>query len=119
MKNIFIIIATLITSIVMAQNVKPTYEKLDDDTIKGTFYHENGKIQQQGFYKNGKLHGQWISYNAEGEKVAQGTYDNGVKVDTWYFYDGKSLSEISYENNVIATVKTWDENSNVVATFKK
>lgn len=119
MKNIFIIIATLITSILVAQNVKPTYEKVEGDMIKGTFYHENGEVQQQGLYKDGKLQGQWISYNSEGKKVAQGTYDKGVKVGTWYFYDGKSLSEISYENNVIASVKNWDENSNVVANFKK
>lgn len=119
MKKSLIIIAVLISSILTAQNIKPTYEKADDNTIKGTFYHENGEIQQQGFYKNGKLHGKWISYNNKGEKIAEGTYSNGAKVDTWYFYDGKSLSEISYENNVIASVKTWDENSNVVANFKK
>jgi len=119
MKKIVIIFATLITGLLTAQNVKPTYEKVDDNTIKGTFYHENGKIQQQGLYKNGKLHGKWISYNAGGNKVAEGTYAKGAKVGTWFFYDGKTLSEISYNKNVIASIKTWEENSNVVANFKK
>jgi len=119
MKNIIILIATLITSIVSAQNIKPTYEKVDDNQIKGTFFHENGKIQQQGLYKDGKLHGKWISYNAEGKKVAEGTYERGTKVGTWFFYDGKTLSEINYNKNVIASIKTWEEGSTVVANFKK
>lgn len=119
MKKSLIIIATLITSILTAQNIKPTYEKADDNSIKGTFYHDNGEIQQQGFYRNGKLDGKWISYNNKGEKVAEGNYDQGVKVGTWFFYDGATLSEISYEKNVIASVKTWDDNSDVVANFKK
>ncbi len=119
MKKSLIIFATLITGLLTAQNVKPIYEKADNNTIKGTFYHENGKVQQQGFYKDGKLHGEWISYNAEGEKIAKGTYDKGIKVGTWFFYDGSNLSEISYNDNKIASVKTWKENSNVVANFRK
>lgn len=119
MKKSLIIIATLITGLLTAQNVKPVYEKVDNDNIKGTFFHDNGKIQQQGLYKKGKLHGKWVSYNAQGNKVAEGTYENGAKVGTWFFYDGKTLSEINYNKNVIASIKTWDENSNVVANFKK
>jgi len=91
MKKSLIIIATLITGLLTAQNVKPVYEKVDNDNIKGTFFHDNGKI----------------------------TYENGAKVGTWFFYDGKTLSEINYNKNVIASIKTWDENSNVVANFKK
>jgi len=119
MNKIIIIFATLITGLLSAQNIKPTYEEIDNDKVKGTFYHENGKIQQQGFYKDGKLHGKWISYNVKGQKVAEGTYEKGTKIGTWFFYDGKTLSEISYNKNVIASIKTWDENSTVVANFKK
>jgi len=43
MKKIFIIFATLITGLLTAQNVKPIYEKVDNDNIKGTFFHDNGK----------------------------------------------------------------------------
>ncbi len=119
MKQLVIILATLITGIVTAQNVKPTYEKVDDDRVKGTFFHDNGAIQQQGFYKDGKLDGKWISYNHIGEKVSEGTYAKGVKTGTWFFYDGKVLSEINYDNNQIASIKTWDKNSRVVANFRK
>ncbi len=119
MKNILIIFATLVTGLLSAQNIKPTYEKVDSNKVKGTFFHDNGSIQQQGFYKDGKLDGKWISFNSKGEKVSEGTYNKGVKTGTWYFYDGKTLSEISYDNNQISSIKTWDENSTVVANFRK
>lgn len=119
MKKSLLIIAALFTCIISAQNIKPTYEKVDNSKVKGTFFHDNGKIQQQGLYNNGKLDGQWISYDNKGNKVSEGNYSNGVKTGTWFFYNGETLSEITYNSNKIAAVKTWDENSTVVANFKK
>lgn len=118
MKKIIFIGVMLATSLIFAQKTNTTYEKVEDK-IKATFYHDNGKIQQHGFYKDKKLHGKWVSYNIKGEKVSQGTYDLGKKVGTWYFWDGKTLSEVNYNNNTIAGIKTWNKNSNVVVNFKK
>lgn len=119
MKKSILFLAVLFSCIITAQNIKPTYEKVDENKVKGTFFHDNGKVQQQGFYVNGKLDGQWVSYNEAGNKVSEGNYSNGVKTGTWFFYDGKTLSEISYNSNKIASVKTWDDTSTVVANFKK
>ena len=69
MKNALVALALVFSTIMVAQDVKPTFEKQGDLT-KGTFFHDNGKIRQQGFYKNGKLHGKWKSYDLTGKKVA-------------------------------------------------
>lgn len=120
MKKILVILAFIFSATMLAQDVKPTLEKVGD-LVKATYFHSNGQIQQQGFYKDKKLHGKWVSYNAEGKKISTGTYKNGVKTGKWFFWEGEGdkLSEVNYENNQIASIKTWDENSNVVVNFKK
>ncbi|MCM8569433.1 nicotinic acid mononucleotide adenyltransferase [Gramella jeungdoensis] len=92
----------------MAQNKdpKPVFEK-QDDLIKGTFYYEDGNIRQEGTYKNGKLHGQWISYDQNGEKTAIAHYNKGEKEGKWFFWNGDRLTEVDYENSRIASVNKW------------
>ncbi|MEM7186685.1 MAG: hypothetical protein AAF466_08500, partial [Bacteroidota bacterium] len=81
---------------------------LNGDLIEATLYHENGKVAQTGFYTlENKLHGEWISYNDNGEKTAVASYDNGAKVGTWVFFHGDTMKEVSYESSKIAEVKTW------------
>lgn len=81
---------------------------LNGDTIEATLYHDNGMIAQTGFYtSDNKLDGEWISYDTEGNKTAVASYDKGVKVGTWMFYQGDTIKEVSYANSDIAEVKTW------------
>lgn len=96
------------------ENLKPTFEK-DGELIKGTFYHENGNVQQEGTYKNGELHGEWISYNEKGEKTALAQYDNGVKTGKWFFWSGDKLTEVDYSENEIASVNVWKNGNNVAS----
>ncbi|MFL1894725.1 toxin-antitoxin system YwqK family antitoxin [Aquimarina sp. 2-A2] len=115
MKNyITAIIALLLTTTLFAQDVKPTFEK-EGDLIKGTFYYENGEISQFGFYKDGKLHGKWISYNREGKKTAIGNYNQGVKSGKWFFWNNDNLSEVDYSKNQIASVINWGPKQNIVS----
>ena len=76
-------------------------------------------MSQTGTYKEGKLHGEWISFDNEGNKVAVGNYTKGVKTGKWFFWDGNELSEVNYSNNAIASIKTWESNSNVALNFIK
>lgn len=118
MKKIIVAIAILFSATVMAQDVKPTFEK-QGNLIKGTFYFENGTVRQQGFYnKEGILHGEWKSYNTTGEKIAMGQYENGVKTGKWFFWSENKLSEVNYSENQIADVTTWTDKNNVVVNYK-
>lgn len=74
------------------------------DLMEATFYHDNGQIAQKGTYKNGKLHGEWISYDIEGNTTALGKYSQGTKTGKWFFWSEDRLSEVDFEDNAIASV---------------
>ena len=118
MKNLILIVALLFANFSFAQEVKPKFEK-DGDIVKGTYFHDNGLVSQVGFYKDGKLHGEWKSFNAKGKKIAVGNYTQGKKTGKWFFWDGEKLSEVNYSDNQISSIKTWDNNSDVAVNFNK
>ena len=112
--KVMVYIAALFMTVTIAAQEKPKFEK-ENDLVKGTFYFENGQIQQQGTYKDGKLHGEWISYDHNGDKVAKGYYENGIKTGKWFFWNEEKLSEVDYSNNKITEVNTWINTNNVVS----
>ncbi|MEM7086399.1 MAG: nicotinic acid mononucleotide adenyltransferase [Bacteroidota bacterium] len=119
MKKIVLILVMVFTAnIALAQTCdkKDSYV-LNGDVIEATLYHDNGTIAQTGFYTTeNKLHGEWISYDAKGNKTAIATYENGEKVGTWVFYNGQEMKEVTYTNSKIAQVKTWINTDTQVVT---
>ena len=113
MKKIVFMAMILFGATVMAQDVKPNFEK-NGDVIKGTFFYDNGTIQQEGTYKDGKLHGEWIMYNADGKKTAIGNYTHGEKTGKWFFWKNDRLVEVDYSTNEIASVTNWKSESSLV-----
>lgn len=101
------------TGIAQEKKSNPVFEE-QGSLIKGTFYHDNGNIQQEGTYMNGKLHGKWVSYNLNGEKTAQAHYENGVKSGKWFFWNDEKLTEVDYNENQIAAVNTWKKDGALV-----
>ena len=116
-KMIILLVAVFAMTAVQAQEkIKNSY--IDKgDIIEATIYFEDGSVSQEGFFtKEGKLTGEWISYNREGSKIAEAQYENGDKVGTWFFWKGDTLTEVSYTNSRIASVNTWkNEGSRVVS----
>jgi antitoxin component YwqK of YwqJK toxin-antitoxin module len=84
------------------------------DELKVIYYHDNGLIQQEGYLKNNKPNGQWIAYNNKGQKTAIAHYDEGDKVGKWFFWKEGKLTEVDYDENEIASVKSWKESTMVV-----
>ncbi len=105
MKKYMIIGAVLISSMIFAQKGTPKLEVVDN-MVKATYYYDNGKIQQEGFFKDGKLEGKWIAYDAQGNKLSVGEYSNGQKTGKWFFYNEAKLSQVDYTNNQVAYVTT-------------
>jgi antitoxin component YwqK of YwqJK toxin-antitoxin module len=104
MKKYIIIAMFVVTGVVFAQD-KNVKNEVVGDLVKSTFYYENGQIQQEGFYKDGKVHGQWTSYDLNGKKVAIGQYENGMKVGTWSFYAPTQVTHVDYADSRIADVR--------------
>ncbi|CAC9973793.1 MULTISPECIES: toxin-antitoxin system YwqK family antitoxin [Flavobacterium] len=111
MKKSVILAALLFSGILAAQEVNPELEAVGNK-VKATYYYDNGRVQQEGFFKDGKLDGVWVSYDERGNKKAIGEYTDGVKTGKWiYFNDNNNLSEVAYVDNKVASVKNLQKNA--------
>jgi antitoxin component YwqK of YwqJK toxin-antitoxin module len=110
MKKILILGALFISGLTFAQNSKPFLEQ-EGNLVKATYYYENGKVQQQGYFKDGKLTGQWVAFDESGNKKSIGEYTNGEKTGKWFFWNDKSLSEVDYSDSRVAAIKTWKQDA--------
>ena len=84
------------------------FKKLDNNLVQATYYFadNNTVVEKEGFFnENGKLHGTWISYNAEGNKTAIANYNNGVKEGVWMYFKGDKVNVVTYSNNKITNVE--------------
>ena len=109
MKNYFALLACFfVTTLMMAQSKTTTYVA-QGDLIEATYYHEDGSIEQKGTFKNGKLHGTWTSYDVNGNKLAVGTYKDGIKTGKWFFWTDDSLKEVDYFDSRIVSVHEWKD----------
>ncbi len=105
LKNFFIAGLFLMSFTVIAQE-KPSFED-KGDLVEATYYFDNGQVEQQGTFKDGKLHGTWTSFDLEGNKVAVGNYEDGVKVGKWFFWSNDVLHEVDYIDSKIVNVNEW------------
>ncbi len=106
MKKYILLIALLVSGITFAQEQNIKLEAIGD-LVKTTYYFDSGQVQQEGFFKDGKLDGVWTSYSTNGTKIAVATYKNGEKTGKWFFWNNDILHEVDYTNSKIAAVKTW------------
>ena len=103
MKKLILLFAFLITAVSFAQTEQKRELKLNEETnlIDVVYYHDNGVVSQTGSYTaDGKLHGKWLSFNEEGEKIVSANYDNGKKVGKWMYWIDGIKKEVNYQNNV-------------------
>ena len=100
----YVLMATLLVSVLtFAQEVSPKLEEVDG-MVKATYFHDNGTIQQVGFFKDGKLDGKWVSFDEAGNKKAEAQYTSGEKTGTWLFWkDDNTIAEVNFSKGVIKT----------------
>lgn len=108
MKKYLVLSMMLIAGFMTAQEVAPQLEAYGT-LVKATYYYSNGHVQQEGFFKDGKLEGQWVSYDIQGSKNAVGEYKDGAKIGKWLFWTNDLLSEVSYDDSRIAEVRKWKQ----------
>jgi antitoxin component YwqK of YwqJK toxin-antitoxin module len=110
MKKIMILGALVISGLTFAQAKKPVLEQ-EGNSVKATYYYDNGQILQQGHFKDGKLEGSWVAYDEKGNKKSIGEYSNGEKTGKWFFWSDKSLSEVDYSKSKVKAVKSWKQDA--------
>ena len=103
-------IIQLVVNKIFGSENNPKLEAVGE-LVKTTYYFENGKVQQEGFFKNGKLEGFWTSYDTNGNKQSVATYKDGEKTGKWFFWNAETLSEVDYSQSRIASVKKWKQDA--------
>lgn len=103
MKNIFILALALFTTFAFAQKERSLTLNKETNQIDVVYYHNDGKVSQTGSYTaDGKLNGEWLTYNTAGEVLVKAYYKNGKKVGKWiHVVEGKA-KEVDYSKNVAA-----------------
>lgn len=76
------------------QERQPEIIKIEQGLYKITYFNPNGKISETGFFKDGKAHGKWCSYDYYGNKISSVT-----------FVDGKATGKM----------RMWDQNGDVIS----
>ena len=77
------------------------------DLFEVTIFYDNGQIMQHGFLnKDNKLHASWESYYDNGDRKCIATYDDGIKVGTWFYWYADKKTKVVYKDNKI--VETTD-----------
>lgn len=105
MKKLFLLFAFLITVVAFAQDKQKRDLKLNKETnlIEVIYYHDNGVVSQTGTYTlDGKLQGEWLSFNEEGKKTVSANYDNGKKVGKWIYWIDGVKKVVNYTDNVVS-----------------
>ena len=111
-KNVLMLFALLISMVSFSQQERELKLNKKTSLIEVVYYHDNGVISQTGTYTlDGKLQGEWLSFDAEGNKSVAANYDNGKKVGKWFYWTDKTLKEVDYTNNAIVSVNDWKKDS--------
>lgn len=101
MKNIIVIVIALFTTVTFAQKERTLTLNKDTNLIEVVYYHDNGEISQTGSYTaDGKLEGEWLSFDENGKKVVTAYYKEGKKIGKWVYVIEGELKEVDYSKNV-------------------
>ena len=116
MKKSFLIISLFMTSVAFAQTHEVTYELYDNgypksiktykeikgklELVKETKCYEDGRKNNQDFYKNGQKNGQWTKWYANGQKYLEGYYKMGEKRGFWteWAENGQKKKKTNYKD---------------------
>jgi antitoxin component YwqK of YwqJK toxin-antitoxin module len=108
MKNLIVLVLLMVGTSAFAQQERSLKFNEATNLIEATYYNVDGVVVQTGFYtKEGKLQGDWITYDTNGNKKVSAQYNEGVKTGKWFYWTKDTLKEVDYTDNTIASVNTW------------
>jgi len=101
MKNLAILAIVFFTTISFAQKERTLTLNKETNLIEVVYFHGNGEVSQTGAYTaDGKLEGEWLSFDKKGKQIVSANYNNGKKVGKWIYWIDGTKKEVNYENNV-------------------
>lgn len=113
MRATFLIAFTFIMGLCQAQSQEKTMVTLDngqyEEYVVGSdgqtayaLYNENGLLLETGFFADKERDGQWITFDASGNKTAEIQYNKGAKDGDMLIWNehGVLLYKVVYEGGV-------------------
>jgi antitoxin component YwqK of YwqJK toxin-antitoxin module len=100
MKKVLVLLTLIVGLPIFSQNAIYT-DNDGDGIIEYVLKNSNGRVEETGFYSNGKMTGVWTSYYESGQRKVVARFKNGVKHGTWLIYDskGRVSTEIVYKED--------------------
>ena len=120
MRSLLILFALLLTQAAYAQEVLGQ-ERWPDGTLRATrysegdrihfiTYHENGKVKELGYFRNGRRDGVWKQYSEHGVMLAQASFRNGERQGIWEFRNEADIpnGRLTYTGGRLAQAEQFD-----------
>ncbi len=96
--------------------------KVNDDNLaegKWIFYHKNGSIAEERYYKQGVEVGEWLMYDEQGIRVGHYEFKNDTTICTYYKSTGKiGYQYVLFNNYTDGIYKRWNDEG-VLVTEKR
>ncbi|MGD1849041.1 MAG: toxin-antitoxin system YwqK family antitoxin [Salibacteraceae bacterium] len=85
--------------------LKTDYEGLRSGVIQVTYYYEDGRVRETGFFKDGQNHGHWVSYRPDGQKNAEGLYHYSQREGNWRYWtpNGDVYAVVQFNNSQVTS----------------
>jgi antitoxin component YwqK of YwqJK toxin-antitoxin module len=100
MKNTLILLLLVCSTALLAQQAP---------MVAYTTYHASGAAHITAFQMNGQFHGKYMEFDENGQILAVGQYEEGVKVGTWSVRaaNGKSFYALVYRDDRIQSAREF------------
>jgi len=84
-------------------NLKLQFISLGNKLVEATYFFENGAIYEMGFYLDGKLTGNWLTFDSNNELQTSAYFMGDKKVGIWRMYENGVLAhKVSYSQIMVA-----------------
>lgn len=94
------------------------YYQRDNELLnKAPFNQGQLPLVSQANFKDGKLHGKWVIYDAQKRRLCEWEFTNGKRDgrSTWWYASGPKMREINYRSGTIdGQLNEWDRNGRQV-----
>jgi antitoxin component YwqK of YwqJK toxin-antitoxin module len=88
----------------------------EGDRIHILTYHENGRLNEVGAYRNGMCDGVWKRYSDTGALILYARFEDGQRHGTWEFRsEDRPLGRLHFRNGSLAAGEQFNESGELIA----
>jgi antitoxin component YwqK of YwqJK toxin-antitoxin module len=80
-------------------------------------YHENGRINESGYYINGRCDGIWKRYTESGALLLYARFNNGERQGVWEFRNAEDrpMGRLHFSDGLLTSGEQFDDRGQLIA----